>query len=71
MFLLTFCRYSMTHGDEFVGGVGEVAVEVGPEVATETAVEGGTEGVSVEVTEGASEEATDLGVTEQVTHEAA
>lgn len=58
-FLLTFCRYSMTHGDEVVGGVGEVSVE------------GGTEGAAVEATERASEEETDVGATEQVTDEAA
>lgn len=42
MFLLTFYRYPIRHGDEVVGGVGEVAVEISPELATETAAEGGT-----------------------------
>ena len=42
VFLLTFWRYPIRHGDKVVGGVGDVAVEISPELATETAAEGRT-----------------------------
>lgn len=41
MFLLMFYRYLIRYGDEVVGGVGEVVVEISFELVIEIVVEGG------------------------------